>query len=113
MINSIILIPVGVRCAAIVAVFFVRDRPGWKRDFLAAVREASGALEGLSEKQRADTIRTYRRERGTSGATVAAEVARRNAVGGDGTTRLIRGRGMNRPARARRRISEARAPPDD
>ena len=43
-----------------------RTRGRWKRDFLAAVREASGALEGLSEKQLADTIRTYRRERGKS-----------------------------------------------
>ena len=81
MINGIILIPVGVRCAAIVAVFFVRDRPGWKRDLVAAVREAAGDLGELSERQRAETILTYRRERGKSGATVVAEVARRNAVG--------------------------------
>ncbi len=56
-----------------------RKRPGWKRDFLAAVREASGALEGLSEKQLADTIRTYRRERGKSGLTVVAEAAKASA----------------------------------
>ena len=85
-----------------------RTRGPWKRDFLGAVREASGAFEGLSEKQLADTIRTYRRERGKSGATVVVEVAGRNAVGGDGTTRPMQGRGMKRPARARARISEAR-----
>ena len=47
MINGIILIPVGVRCAAIVAVFYAPYQPGWKRDFLAAVREASGAFGRL------------------------------------------------------------------
>ena len=56
-----------------------RKRPGWKRDFLAAVREASGALEGLSEKQLAVTIRAYRRERGRSGLTVVAEAAKASA----------------------------------
>ena len=56
-----------------------RKRPGWKRDFLAAVREASGALEGLSETQLAETIRTYRRERGTPGLTVVAEAAKASA----------------------------------
>ena len=45
-----------------------RTRGPWKRAFLGAVRKASGAFEGLSEKQLADTIRTYRRERGKSGA---------------------------------------------
>ena len=30
-------------------------------------------MEGLSEKQLADTIRTYRRERGKSGPTALAE----------------------------------------
>ena len=85
-----------------------RTRGPWKRDFLGDVREASGAFEGLSEKQLADTIRTYRRERGKSGATVVAEVASHNAGGGDGTTRPSQGRGMNRPAHARARISEAR-----
>ena len=79
MIDDIILIPVSVRCAAIVAVFFVRDRPGWKRDFLAAVREAAGDLGGLSEKQLAETIRTYRRERGKPGLTVVAEAAKASA----------------------------------
>lgn len=44
-----------------------RKRRGWKRDFLAAVREAAGDLGGLSEKQLANTIRAYRRERGKSG----------------------------------------------
>jgi hypothetical protein len=53
-----------------------RKRPGWKRDFLAAVREAAGDLEGLSEKQLADTIRAYRRERAKSGLTVVAEAAK-------------------------------------
>lgn len=56
-----------------------RKRPGWKRDFLAAVREASGDLEGVSEKQLADTIRAYRRERGKSGLTVVAEAAKASA----------------------------------
>ena len=49
-----------------------RKRPGWKRDFLAAVREAAGDFEGLSEKQLADTLRAYRRERGKSSLTVVA-----------------------------------------
>lgn len=56
-----------------------RKRRGWKRDFLAAVREAAGDLEGLSEKQLANTIRAYRRERGKSGLTVVAEAAKASA----------------------------------
>lgn len=56
-----------------------RKRAGWKREFLAAVRAAAGDLEGLSEKQLADTIRAYRRERGKSGLTVVAEAAQASA----------------------------------
>jgi hypothetical protein len=56
-----------------------RKRRGWKRDFLAAVREAAGDLEGLSEKQLANTIRAHRRERGKAGLTVVAEAAKASA----------------------------------
>ena len=56
-----------------------RKRPGWKRDFLAAIREASGDLAGVSEKHLADTIRAYRRERGKSSLTVVAEAAKASA----------------------------------
>ena len=56
-----------------------RTRPGWKRDFLAAVRKAAGDLGDLSEKQLAVTIRAYRRERGRSGLTVVAEAAKASA----------------------------------
>ena len=45
-----------------------RKRHGWRRDFLAAVREAAGDLEGLSEKQLATPIRSYSARRTKGGA---------------------------------------------
>ena len=56
-----------------------RKRPGWKAEFTSAVREAASDLNGMSEKQIADTIHAYRRERGKSGLTVVAEAAKASA----------------------------------
>ena len=56
-----------------------RKRPGWKRDFLAAVREASGDLADVSERQLTDTVRAYRRERRKSSLTVVAETIKASA----------------------------------
>lgn len=56
-----------------------RKRPGWARDFRAAVGEAAGDLDGVSQKQIADAIRAYRRERGKAGLTVVAEAAKASA----------------------------------
>ena len=56
-----------------------RKRPGWKRDFTAAIREASGDLADVSERQLADTIHAYRRERRKPSLTVVAEAAKASA----------------------------------
>lgn len=50
-----------------------RKRPGWKAEFTTAVRAAASDLNGMSEKQIADAIRAYCRERGKWGLTVVAE----------------------------------------
>ena len=56
-----------------------RKRPGWKAAFTSAAREAARDLNGVSEKQIADTIHAYRRERGTSGLAVVAEATKASA----------------------------------
>lgn len=56
-----------------------RKRPGWKREFLASVREAAIDLAGMSDRQIADTVRTYRRERAKKELTVVAEAIPRTA----------------------------------
>lgn len=56
-----------------------RKRSGWRAEVTAAVREAASDLDSLSEKQIADVIHGYRRERGTSGLTVVAEATKASA----------------------------------
>lgn len=56
-----------------------RKRPGWKREFLASVREAATDLAGMSERQVADTVKAYRRERAKTELTVVAEAAPQTA----------------------------------
>ena len=40
-----------------------RKRPGWKKEFLASLREAAQDLAQVSEKEILDAVRQYRRER--------------------------------------------------
>jgi hypothetical protein len=56
-----------------------RKRVGWKRAFLASVREAATELTGVSDEQIADTVNAYRRDRVKSGLTVVAEAASQTA----------------------------------
>ncbi len=56
-----------------------RKRLGWKRDFLASVREAATELTGVSDKQIADAVNTYRRDRVKAVLTVVAEAAPQTA----------------------------------
>ena len=56
-----------------------RKRLGWKRDFLASVREAATELTGVSDKQITDTVNAYRRGRVKSALTVVAEAASQTA----------------------------------
>jgi hypothetical protein len=52
-----------------------RKRAGWKRDFLASIREAASDLTGVSDKQIGDTVKAYRRDRVKPVLTVVAEAA--------------------------------------
>jgi len=52
-----------------------RKRLGWKRDFLASVREAAVELKGVSDRQITDAVHAYRRDRVKSVLTVVAEAA--------------------------------------
>ena len=52
-----------------------RKRLGWKRDFLASVREAAVELGGVSDRQITDAAHAYRRDRVKSVLTVVAEAA--------------------------------------
>ena len=52
-----------------------RKRPGWKREFLKTLSDASADLEGVSEKQILDTIRKVRSQRNKPELTVVAEAA--------------------------------------
>jgi hypothetical protein len=56
-----------------------RKRLGWKRDFLASVREAAVDLKGVSDRQITDTINAYRRDRVKSVMTVVAEATSQTA----------------------------------
>lgn len=52
-----------------------RKRPGWKREFLKTLSEASADLEGISEKQILDAMRKVRSQRNKPELTVVAEAA--------------------------------------
>ena len=52
-----------------------RKRLGWKRGFLASVREAAVDLKGVSDRQITDAVHAYRRDRVKSVLTVVAEAA--------------------------------------
>jgi DNA-binding transcriptional MerR regulator len=52
-----------------------RKRSGWKREFLAAMREAANDLQGVSEKEILDAVRGYRKGRSKPELTVVAEAA--------------------------------------
>jgi hypothetical protein len=52
-----------------------RKRPGWKRQFFGALRDASADLEGVSEKQILDAVRKIRTRRSKPELTVVAEAA--------------------------------------
>jgi hypothetical protein len=52
-----------------------RKRPGWKREFLKALRDASADLEGVSEREVLDAIRRVRTQRNRPELTVVAEAA--------------------------------------
>jgi len=56
-----------------------RKRPGWKREFRAALVEAARDLDGISEEQMIETARAYRKERSKPGLTVVAEAAEATA----------------------------------
>ena len=56
-----------------------RKRPGWKKEFLAAIQEAASDLEGVSAEQVADVVKTYRRERVKPEPTVVAEAVETTA----------------------------------
>ena len=56
-----------------------RKRPGWKREFRAALQEAARDLDGVSEEQVLEAVRTYRKERAKLGLTVVAEAAETTA----------------------------------
>jgi len=56
-----------------------RKRPGWKREFRAALQEAARDLDGVSEEQILEAVRTYRKERAKPGLTVVAEAAETTA----------------------------------
>lgn len=56
-----------------------RKRPGWKREFRAALQEAARDLDGVSEAQILEAVRTYRKERARPGLTVVAEAAETTA----------------------------------
>lgn len=56
-----------------------RKRPGWKREFRAALAEAARDLDGVSEEQMLETVRAYRKERSKPGLTVVAEAAEATA----------------------------------
>lgn len=56
-----------------------RKRPGWKREFRAALQEAARDLDGVSEGQILEAVRTYRKERSKPGLTVVAEAAEATA----------------------------------
>ncbi len=56
-----------------------RKRPGWKREFRAALVEASRDLEGVSGEQILDAVKGYRRERAKPGLIVVAEAAEATA----------------------------------
>jgi hypothetical protein len=51
-----------------------RKRPGWKREFLKTLSDASADLEGVSENQIFDAIRKFRSQRKPE-LTVVAEAA--------------------------------------
>ena len=52
-----------------------RKRSGWKREFRAALLEAAQELNGVSEEQVLEAVKTYRKERAKPGLTVVAEAA--------------------------------------
>ncbi len=52
-----------------------RKRLGWKREFLASVREAAVEWSGVSDRQITDAVHAYRRDRVKSVLTVVAEAA--------------------------------------
>ena len=56
-----------------------RKRQGWKREFRAALQEAARDLDGVSEEQVLEAVRTYRKERAKLGLTVVAEAAETTA----------------------------------
>lgn len=56
-----------------------RKRPGWKREFRAALVEAARDLDGVSEEQILETVKAYRKERAKPGLTVVAEAAEATA----------------------------------
>jgi len=56
-----------------------RKRPGWKREFRAALVDAARDLDGVSEERILETIRAYRKERSKPGLRVVAEAAEATA----------------------------------
>jgi hypothetical protein len=52
-----------------------RKRPGWKREFLKTLADASADLKGVSEKQVLDAIRRVRSHRNRPELTVVADAA--------------------------------------
>jgi hypothetical protein len=52
-----------------------RKRPGWKREFLKTLSDASADLQGVSERQILDAIRKVRSHRNKPELTVVAEAA--------------------------------------
>lgn len=52
-----------------------RKRPGWKREFLKTLSDASADLEGVSEKQILAAIRKVRSQRNKLELTVVADAA--------------------------------------
>lgn len=56
-----------------------RKRPGWRREFRAALQEAARDLDGVSEEQILEADRTYRKKRAKPGLRVVAEAAEATA----------------------------------
>ena len=56
-----------------------RKRPGWRREFRAALVEAARDLDGVSEEQILEAVKAYRKERAKPGLTVVAEAAEATA----------------------------------
>ena len=52
-----------------------RKRPGWKREFVKTLSDASADLAGVSERQILDAIRKVRSQRNKPELTVVAEAA--------------------------------------